>query len=87
MSEETSEQNVFIFERKLAKITGVKDVDSFDSTELIASLASSKLAIDGEELKISGFDSEKQCLSLIGKINGVCYFRERAPKKNIFAKG
>lgn len=86
MNEETNGQNVFIFDRKQAKITGVIDIDSFDSTELVASLDVAKLAIDGENMKIGGFDAEKQCLSIIGNINGISYFKDKAAKKNIFSR-
>ncbi len=87
MGEGNESQSVFILNRESAEITGVCDVDSFNSTELVASLDSSKIAVEGNELKIDGFDSEKKRLNITGTIGGVYYFKARTSKKGMFSRG
>lgn len=73
-ADRTCEQNkITIDNRSICEITGVNEVISFDEYSIVLVTSFGDLEIEGEELKIKGFSTEKQTLSVTGKIGGLLY--------------
>ncbi len=67
-------------DRRYTELTGISDVLNFDDNTITANSALGDMIIEGEELKIENFSSEKGLLSVRGKINGI-YYLERDVKR------
>ena len=85
-ADRTCEQNkITIDNRSICEITGVNEVISFDEYSIVLVTSFGDLEIEGEELKINGFSTEKQTLSVTGKIGGLLYLdasdKKRSSKK------
>ena len=66
-------------------MTGINDVLSYDEYEIIVQTSETSLSIDGKNLKIEKFDSEKEELTVNGLINGIFYFtKDMKKKKSLF---
>src|SRR3954449_3836475 len=78
------EHDVFMKGRRLLDITGVKQVESFDSEEFLLETVMGFLAIKGENLQMKNFDVEKGIVSIKGKIFDLVYLDEQHGEK---AKG
>jgi len=74
--------DVYIYDRKRADITGVSDVVSFSDTNITLSCKSGSMSLDGEMLRIESFDSESGKLSVTGEIDSVIYFGDVESKKS-----
>ncbi len=85
---EACEHKLSVDRRKTAELTGIKYVESFEPTEIIAAYDMGDIAIEGEELKIINFSVDTGRLSVVGKINGIFYM-ENTPKTKggLFSKG
>ena len=70
--------------RRLLDITGVKQVESFDSEEFLLETVMGFLAIKGENLQMKNFDVDKGIVSIKGKIFDLVYIDEHNGEK---AKG
>ena len=67
--------------RQGGRITGVKDVKSFDEKEILLFTQAGKLVIKGEQLHIKGLDLEKGKAGIEGKINSLIYLSRNMPPK------
>ncbi len=78
------EHDVIMRGRKLLEITGVKQVESFDSEEFLLETNMGFLAIKGQNLQMKNLDVEKGIVSIKGKIFDLVYLDEQHGEK---AKG
>ena len=78
--------DVILKSRKKLEMTGINDVTSYDENEIIVQNDSSSLSIEGENLKIERFDSEKGELIVNGIVNGIFYFGKESKKKKALFK-
>jgi sporulation protein YabP len=78
------EHDVIMRGRKLLDITGVKQVESFDSEEFLLETNMGFLAIKGQNLQMKNLDVEKGIVSIKGKIFDLVYLDEQHGEK---AKG
>lgn len=76
---------ISVIDRRTAELTGINDVISFDDNSITAHSALGDMIIEGEELKIDNFSSEKGLLTVIGKMNGI-YYLEHDTKKRFSKK-
>jgi sporulation protein YabP len=78
--------DVVLKSRKHLEMTGIKDVLSYDENEINVQTDNSSLTIEGDELKIDRFDSEKGELIINGLISGILYFGKELKKKKALFK-
>ncbi len=76
---------VTIENREKISVTGIKQVDSFDETEVCARLENSTVAIYGQGLHISRLDLDNGILVVDGFITGVEYSDTNA-KSGLFER-
>lgn len=72
--------------RKRLEMTGINDVSSYDENEIVVQTEGTGLSIEGENLKIEKFDSEKGELIVNGLIGGIFYFNREVKKKKALFK-
>lgn len=60
-------------QREYGKITGVKDVFSFDDEEIILMTNAGKMSIKGEKLHVRNLDLKTGNLELEGRVNHIIY--------------
>lgn len=82
------EQDLSLKSRRYLEITGVKQVESFDSEEFLLETALGFLHIKGHNLQMKNLDVEKGQVAIKGKINELCYIDEynSGKAKGIFSK-
>ena len=79
------EHDVIMRGRKLIEITGVKQVESFDSEEFFLDTVMGALAIRGQNLQMKNLDVDKGIVSIKGsRIFDLIYLDEQQSEK---AKG
>ncbi len=82
------ENDIFIYDRSRADLSGIDEVLEFSDTNITVSCKSGNISIDGSSLKISSFDSESGRLSVTGQLDSVIYFgeapRDKKTKRRIF---
>lgn len=78
------EHDVVMRGRRVLDITGVKQVESFDSEEFLLETVMGFLTIRGQNLQMKNLDVEKGLVSIKGKIHEMAYIDEHQGEK---AKG
>ena len=78
------DHDIIMRSRKLLEITGVKQVESFDSEEFLLETSMGYLAIRGQNLQMKNLDVDKGIVSIKGKIFDLVYLDEHHGEK---AKG
>lgn len=78
--------DVIIKSRNRLEMTGISDVISYDENEILVVTDEISISIEGENLKIEKFDSEKEDLIVNGLINGIFYINKDLKKKKLFFK-
>ncbi|MDG4657972.1 sporulation protein YabP [Ectobacillus antri] len=78
------EHDVVMRGRRLLEITGVKQVESFDSEEFLLETVMGFLTIRGQNLQMKNLDVEKGVVSIKGKVFEMMYIDEHHSEK---AKG
>lgn len=63
--------------RQRGSVTGVQDVISFDTKEVLLSTGQGLMTIKGEELHVSRLNLEKQEVDLDGRIDSIVYTQEK----------
>ncbi|MNJ39246.1 sporulation protein YabP [Paenibacillus fonticola] len=66
-------QEVRLFQRKLLEITGVLNVESFDSEEFLLQTELGHLTIRGQNLHIKNLNLEQGLVSIEGQVNSLSY--------------
>ena len=77
--------NCLMYNRNQMELTGVINVISFDSSEIILTTNLGDLLIKGTELHISKLNLEKSDIDISGKIDAIIYSNKSLSEKN--AKG
>lgn len=73
-NENVKVNNICIYDRKKAELTGISDVVGFTDTTVVATCKSGNISIEGSDLKIESFDSGTGNLSVSGTVNGLFYY-------------
>ncbi len=84
----TPEHDVVMKGRKSLDISGVKQVESFDSEEFLLDTVMGFLHITGQNLQMKNLDVERGNVSIKGKIFGITYLDEHTgdKSKSFFSK-
>ena len=67
--------------RQGGRITGVRDVNSFDEKEILLQTSEGRLQIRGSQLHVKGLDLEKGEAVLAGHVDSLVYLSKDSPKK------
>ncbi|WP_153604021.1 sporulation protein YabP, partial [Pseudomonas aeruginosa] len=67
--------------RRVIDITGVKQVESFDSEEFLLETVMGFLTIRGQNLQMKNLDVEKGVVSIKGKVHEMLYIDENQGEK------
>lgn len=78
------DHNVKILNRRNIEISGVKEVDSFDSEEFLLETSMGYLVIRGQNLQMKNLDLDSGIVSIKGKMDEMSYLDEPQGEK---AKG
>lgn len=73
--------NIFIYDREKAKLSGISDVEGFTDTNIVVTCKYGSISIEGEGLKIDSFDSATGDLCISGTVDGMFYFGNSAKSK------
>lgn len=68
-----SSHSLMLENRQDGRITGVKDIKSFDEKEILLFTQAGKLIIKGEQLHVKQLDLEKGEVDLEGKVDSLTY--------------
>lgn len=84
---ESVNQDICIFSRKRMELTGIEEVESFTENAIVMRSRLGSVSIEGEDLKIESFSTEKGELIIIGKFDSVYYFGgETNEKRGFFSR-
>ena len=73
--------------RKELRISGVKEVESFDETGAVFHTECGDMTVEGQEIRISVLDVDRGEVVLSGKIDAIFYPTDTAnEKKRLFGK-
>ena len=67
--------------RQGGRITGVRDVNSFDEKEILLFTDAGKLVIKGEQLHVKQLNLEKGEVDLEGRVDSLTYLSKNTDKK------
>ena len=68
--------------RSAMDICGVRDVVSFDESNVLLMTEGGEMSVDGEGLRVSVLDTDSGKVSLSGKINSVYYFDDASDSRS-----
>lgn len=77
----TKRQEIKMLNRKLLEISGVKNVESFDSEEFLLETDCGYLTIRGSNLHIKNLNLEQGLVAIEGHVNDMSYLDANAPGK------
>ncbi|CDQ21786.1 sporulation protein YabP [Halobacillus karajensis] len=83
-SQQPVEHNVKVWNRRNIEISGVKEVDSFDSEEFLLQTSMGYLVVRGQNLQMKNLDLDAGIVSIKGKMYEMTYLDEHQGEK---AKG
>jgi sporulation protein YabP len=75
-------QEIKMLNRKLLEISGVKNVDSFDSEEFLLETECGYLTVRGANLHIKNLNLEQGLVAIEGTVNDLTYLDSNAPGKS-----
>jgi len=75
-------QEIKMLNRKLLEISGVKNVDSFDSEEFLLETECGYLTVRGANLHIKNLNLEQGLVAIEGTVNELTYLDGHAPGKS-----
>lgn len=79
---EIQANDIHIFDRSKAELTGVTDVISFSDCNVTLLCKSGTVSVDGSGLKIVSFNSATGELKLTGSVDGILYYDDKAEKRS-----
>jgi len=83
----SANQDIRIFSRKRMELTGIEEVESFTENSIFMRSALGSLSVEGENLKIESFSTDKGELIIEGKLDGVYYYgNDAGEKKGFFSR-
>lgn len=65
--------NVVLKDRKVMELTGVKQIDSFDSSEFLMETAQGWMVVQGKDLTLGKLDTERGDVIIRGLIESMSY--------------
>ena len=77
----TKRQEIKMLNRKLLEITGVLNVESFDSEEFLLETECGYLVINGKNLHIKNLNLEQGLVAIEGFVNAMSYLDSKAQDK------
>ena len=81
-------ETVTVYDRKKVTLSGVLHIESFDEVYIMLAVEGGRIAIDGEELKVTSLTKDGGEINIIGEIKGIVFYREnegrRAKGRGIF---
>ncbi|MBM7650294.1 sporulation protein YabP [Bacillus ectoiniformans] len=83
-----ADHDVIMRGRKVLEITGVKQVESFDSEEFLLITVMGVLSVQGQNLQMKNLDVDQGIVSIKGRINQLVYSDETSKNqsKSMFSK-
>lgn len=82
--EEAMTHKLYITDRNVGSVTGVKDVISFDLEEIVLETVMGILNIKGKNLHVKAINLDKGQVDMDGEINSVVYSDSKNMKKQSF---
>ena len=81
-------QDIRLFSRKRMELSGISEVGSLTDEQITLSSSLGNIAIEGRDLKIESFSTEKGDLIINGDFDGVYYFGQKddGEKRGLFRK-
>ena len=77
-----STHSLMLENRQNGRITGVKDIKSFDEKEILLCTQAGKLVIKGEQLHVKQLDLEKGEVDLEGKVDSLTYLSKNTDNRD-----
>ena len=77
-----SEHSIVSCGRRTVKITGVKDVLSFDDSSVLLVTLCGNMALEGGELHVSVLDTKNGVVEVNGRLDAVVYYDNSSDGKN-----
>ena len=77
-----STHSLMLENRQNGRITGVKDIKSFDEKEILLFTQAGKLVIEGEQLHVKQLDLEKGEVDLEGKVDSLTYLSKNTDNRD-----
>lgn len=75
--------NVVIKDRKVMELTGVKQIDSFDSSEFLMETAQGWMLVQGKDLTLGKLDTERGDVIIRGLIESLSYVSNKKVMERI----
>lgn len=75
--------NIYIYDRGKAELTGIYDVLSFTDANITVTCKTGCISIEGKSLKIDSFDSATGELIVTGTLDGFFYFGKKEKSEKI----
>ena len=77
-----STHSLMLENRQNGRITGVKDIKSFDEKEILLFTQAGELVIKGEQLQVKQLDLEKGEVDLEGKVDSLTYLSKNTDNRD-----
>lgn len=77
--------NLILKDRKLLELSGVKQIDSFDSKEFLLETAQGWMSVEGSDLTLGKLDTERGEVIIKGLVDSIRYLANRNSEKESFA--
>lgn len=81
---ESVNQDIRLFSRKRMELTGIEEVESFTENSIFMRSSMGSLSVEGENLKIESFSTDKGELYIDGKIDSIYYYGNESNEKRGF---
>ncbi len=80
-------QDICLFSRKRMELTGIEEVASFSPEQITLSSSLGMIAVEGHDLKIESFSTERGELKIEGAFDSFYYYgkKEKSGKKGILS--
>lgn len=85
MSEKKRE--IYLVDRCELRITGIKEVVSFDESSAVLLTEDGELSVDGSDIHILGLDTGSGEVNITGRIDGLTFYEDNLQKRGgLFSK-
>lgn len=85
--EKSLHQNIFLYDRQRAQLTGIEEVESFTESEIAALSVLGEVTIWGSGMKIRHFSTESGEMEIEGEIESIAYgAKDTGAKKGLFSR-
>ena len=76
------DQDVCLFSRKRMQMSGILAVESFSDEQITLESELGMIAVDGKNLKIESFSTDRGDLFIVGEIDSFYYYTSDKTKKS-----